>query len=61
MLNNLFKHPYSKIEFVVRDFGVSRITAANYLNQLSKNEILKKENMVNNGRARTSLFHMQKD
>ena len=30
LLNNLFKHPYTKIEFIVNDLNVSRITAANY-------------------------------
>jgi len=35
LLNNLFKHPYTKIEFVVNDLKVSRITAANYLNKLA--------------------------
>jgi len=35
LLNNLFKHPYTKIEFIERDLGVSRITAAG-LNQLSR-------------------------
>jgi len=34
LLNNLFKHPYTKIEFIQRDLNVSRITAANYLNHL---------------------------
>ena len=42
LLNNLFKHPYTKIEFVVNDLNVSRITAANYLNKLSDDGILKK-------------------
>ena len=32
LLNNIFIHPYTKIEFVVNDLQVSRITAANYLN-----------------------------
>ena len=27
LLNNLFKHPYTKIEFIVNDLNVSRITA----------------------------------
>jgi Fic family protein len=31
LLNTLFKHPYTKIDFVVRDVGVSRPTAASYL------------------------------
>lgn len=43
LLNNLFKHPYTKIEFVVQDLGVSRITAANYLNKLAKDGLLEKE------------------
>ncbi|NTW26437.1 MAG: Fic family protein [Lentimicrobium sp.] len=42
LLNNLFKHPYTKIEFVVRDLGVSRLTAANYLNTLAKDKLLRK-------------------
>lgn len=43
LLNNLFSHPYTKIEFVVRDLQVSRLTAANYLNVLSADGYLKKE------------------
>ena len=43
LLNNLFKHPYTKIEFIVNDLNVSRITAANYLNKLADDGILKKE------------------
>jgi Fic family protein len=43
LLNNLFKHPYTKIEFVQKDLGVSRITAANYLNQLAEDGFLVKE------------------
>ncbi len=45
LLNNLFAHPYTKIEFLVRDLGVSRITAANYLNQLAKDRVLRKERL----------------
>ena len=36
LLNNLFRHPYTKIEFVELDLSVSRITAAKYLNQLTE-------------------------
>lgn len=43
LLNNLFKHPYTKIEFIVTDLKVSRITAANYLNKLAEDGLLKKE------------------
>jgi Fic family protein len=42
LLNNLFKHPYTKIEFLVNDLKVSRITAANYLNKLTDDGLLKK-------------------
>lgn len=45
LLNNLFKHPYTKIEFIVRDLSVSRITAANYLNKLSTDGLLRKERL----------------
>ena len=45
LLNNLFEHPYTKIEFLVRDLGVSRITAANYLNQLAADGVLRKERL----------------
>jgi len=34
LLNNLFRHPYTKIEFVMHDLGVSRPTASSYLSQL---------------------------
>lgn len=42
LLNNLFKHPYTKIEFIEQDLKVSRITAAVYLNKLAKDGILQK-------------------
>ena len=45
LLNNLFKHPYTKIEFIQRDLKVSRITAANYLNQLSDDKLLTKKKL----------------
>ena len=45
LLNNLFKHPYTKIEFVVNDLNVSRLTAANYLNKLAEDNMLRKEKL----------------
>ena len=45
LLNNLFKHPYTKIEFIENDLGVSRITASKYLNLLAKDGVLKKEKL----------------
>ena len=47
LLNNLFKYPYTKIEYVMEDLGVSRVTASNYLNTLAENEVLKKEKVGN--------------
>ena len=35
LLNNLFRHPYTKIAYVQRDLGVSRPTATSYLEQLA--------------------------
>lgn len=45
LLNNLFKHPYTKIEFIQQDLNVSRITAANYLNQLADDKLLTKKKL----------------
>jgi len=45
LLNNLFKHPYTKIEFIVNDLGVSRLTAANYLNKLAQDKMLRKDKL----------------
>lgn len=36
LLNNLFRHPYTRIEFVVTDLKVSRQTAAKYLDLLAE-------------------------
>ena len=35
LLNNLFRHPYTKIDFLERDLKVSRLTASKYLEQLA--------------------------
>ncbi len=45
LLNNLFKHPYTKIGFIEHDLGVSRITAAKYLNELAKGGLLIKKKL----------------
>lgn len=42
LLNNLFRHPYTKIALVERDLGVSRITARKYLEKLVEIGILLK-------------------
>lgn len=43
LLNNLFRHPYTKIEFVERELEVSRITAAKYLDQLTNAGFVRKQ------------------
>lgn len=48
LLNNLFRHPYTKIEFVERDLSVSRPTATKYLELLSEAGVLKKQKMGRN-------------
>ena len=40
LLNHLFKQPYTKIEFLQKDLGISRVTASNYLNKLAKDEVV---------------------
>ncbi|MDB5855936.1 MAG: Adenosine monophosphate-protein transferase SoFic [Herminiimonas sp.] len=42
LINNLFTHPYTKIEFVQRDLQVSRITATKYLDALAEGGFLQK-------------------
>ncbi|MGL5938404.1 MAG: Fic family protein [Phocaeicola sp.] len=34
LLNNLFRHPYTKIAFVMQELNVSRITATTYLQKI---------------------------
>ena len=48
LLNTLFKHPYTKIEFVVRDVGVQRAAAARYLDALSNEGFLVKQKLWRN-------------
>jgi len=43
LLNNLFRHPYTKIEFLERDLQVSRLTATKYLDQLADAGYLAKQ------------------
>ncbi len=45
LLNHLFKHPYTKIEFLMNDLSISRITAANYLNTMAKDGLLTKQKL----------------
>ena len=42
LLNNLFRHPYTKIDFVMTDLQVSRLTATRYLDELDQIGIVQK-------------------
>ncbi|MDD7303930.1 MAG: Fic family protein [Prevotellaceae bacterium] len=42
LLNNLFFHPYTKIEFVCNDMSIQRKTAAKYLDKIVELALLKK-------------------
>mgnify|MGYP000864413936 CR=1 FL=1 len=57
LINNLFFHPYTKIEFVERDLKVSRLTATKYLDSLANDGFLKKEKIGrSNYYVNTALF-----
>lgn len=43
LINSLFTHPYTKIQFIERDLDVSRITATRYLDLLTADGILAKQ------------------
>ncbi len=58
LLNNLFKHPYTKIEFLENDLNLSRQTCAKYLNQLEKLNLIKKHKLgKENFYINTALFN----
>ena len=62
LLNNLFKHPYTKIEFVMADLNVSRITASRYLSLLENNKFLVKYKLKNsNFYVNLPLFNLFKE
>ncbi|WP_273727825.1 Fic family protein [Brucella gallinifaecis] len=42
LLNNMFRHPYTRIEFVQNDLNISRQTAAKYLDTLADAGLLTK-------------------
>ncbi|MBX9783962.1 MAG: Fic family protein [Chitinophagaceae bacterium] len=48
LINNLFKYPYTKIEFIERDLQVSRKTAVRYLEQLQGLGVVKKRKVGRN-------------
>lgn len=59
LLNNIFRHPYTRIEFVERDLDITRQTASRYLNQLVEHNFLVKQSVGNsNYYINTDLVHL---
>lgn len=54
LINNLFTHPYTKIQFVERDLNVSRLTATKYLDALTAGGFLVKRKV---GRSNFYINH----
>ncbi len=48
LLNNLFRHPYTRIEFLQNELGVVRQTAAKYLDDLAAAGLLEKRSQGRN-------------
>lgn len=65
LLNNLFKHPYTKIEFLQEDLKIERRTAGKYLNTISQHpaKMIEKVKLgnsnfyINNGLMNLLLNH----
>ncbi|MGM0432751.1 MAG: Fic family protein [Spirochaetota bacterium] len=51
LINNLFFHPYTKIEFLQKDLAVSYLTARKYLEMLTNDGLLQKTTIM-----RTSFY-----
>ncbi len=59
LINNIFSHPYTKIEFIQRDMKVSRLTATKYLEELVNAGFLRKEKLGrNNYYINVALFEL---
>lgn len=48
LLNNLFRHPYTRIEFLQHDLAITRQTAAKYLDQLALAGFVEKHQLGRN-------------
>ena len=55
LLNNLFRHPYTRIEAVQDDLGVSRLTASKYLSTLTEKGFVEKHRF-----GVSIAFHMRR-
>jgi Fic family protein len=59
LLNNLFRHPYTKIDFVAEELQVHRNTAVKYLDELVSHQILSKYRIgKENYYINDELFHL---
>ena len=59
LINNLFGHPYTKIDFVERDLNVTRKTATKYLEELVSSGFLTKKKLgISNFYINEPLFHI---
>jgi Fic family protein len=59
LINNLFKHPYTKIDFIMTDLEVSRLTATKYLDELDQIGIVRKVKLGrNNYYINTDLYNL---
>lgn len=59
LLNNIFRHPYTKIDFVMTDLNVTRITATRYLDELSRIGLLNKQKLGrDNYYINTDLYNL---
>lgn len=45
LINNIFRHPYTKVAFVEKDLAVSRPTATRYLDALAEGGVLEKRRL----------------
>jgi Fic family protein len=54
LINNLFRHPYTRIQFIEDELGVSRLTATRYLDALTEGGVLTKLRV---GRANLYVNH----
>lgn len=62
LLNNLFRHPYTKIEFMMSELGVSRPTATTYLDSLCDHGLLHKVKLGrSNYYINRDLFQLLRD
>lgn len=59
LLNNIFRHPYTKIDFIIEDLNVSRPTATRYLDELVRIGLLSKQKLGRDSYyINTDLFNL---